>query len=301
MRAAAIMAKSFKLRFSKVIPSFLLCRSKNPNRLHINPLPVSIYRLSPLNRKSLDIAYPSFPNPPPSTPISSYEKKMVSGMVDVGCKARDFNYECSVESPEWKWKRSLSGGESNDGDVSSTTSPLVPKKRVGKRKGASLNVMVKKPISSSSGDSGWFSSDEGETLETSSRNISNESSESLIATANIKRLKHQSSKIRSVRSKQKVTTSAEKASNFRSKTVMESIAVEKRSDDPYGDFKMSMMEMILEKEMFETRDLEDLLQCFLTLNSRHHHKVIVEAFTEIWDALFSISPLNRRLVTVKDG
>ncbi|KAI9166122.1 hypothetical protein LWI28_026625 [Acer negundo] len=68
--------------------------------------------------------------------------------------------------------------------------------------------------------------------------------------------------------------------------VRESFAVVKKSQDPYEDFRRSMMEMILEKQMFEEKELEQLLHCFLTLNSRQHHKVIVEAFSEIWEALF---------------
>ncbi|KAH9711499.1 hypothetical protein WN944_021084 [Citrus x changshan-huyou] len=68
--------------------------------------------------------------------------------------------------------------------------------------------------------------------------------------------------------------------------VRDSFAVVKKSEDPYEDFKGSMLEMILEKEMFEDKDLEQLLQCFLSLNSRQHHGAIVKAFSEIWDALF---------------
>ena len=68
--------------------------------------------------------------------------------------------------------------------------------------------------------------------------------------------------------------------------VRESFAVVKKSEDPYEDFRMSMMEMILEKQMFEEQDLEQLLHCFLSLNSCEHHAIIVEAFTEIWDALY---------------
>ncbi|KAJ9147102.1 hypothetical protein P3X46_029304 [Hevea brasiliensis] len=68
--------------------------------------------------------------------------------------------------------------------------------------------------------------------------------------------------------------------------VRESFAVVKKSEDPHEDFKKSMMEMILEKQMFEVNDLEKLLQCFLSLNSRHYHGVIVEAFSEIWEDLF---------------
>ncbi|KAL9394040.1 hypothetical protein Peur_013325 [Populus x canadensis] len=68
--------------------------------------------------------------------------------------------------------------------------------------------------------------------------------------------------------------------------VRESFAVVKKSEDPFEDFKRSMMEMILEKEMFEEKDLEQLLHCFLSLNLREHHGVIVQAFSEIWDTLF---------------
>lgn len=72
--------------------------------------------------------------------------------------------------------------------------------------------------------------------------------------------------------------------------VRESFAVVKRTENPYEDFKKSMLEMILEKQIFETKDLEELLRCFLSLNSRLYHGVIVEAFSEIWKLLFCDSP-----------
>lgn len=154
----------------------------------------------------------------------------------------------------------------------SSTSPFLAKKRVGRRKGVTFNSngVVRSRISSSSGDSGWFSSDEDQQHITSSSNFLNRKSTAL-------------------------RTKIDKASTFGTKTgVMESIAIEKKSKDPYMDFKESMMEMIVEKGIIEVRDLEDLLHCFLTLNSREHHQVIVEAFTAIWNALFSKSPSQRR-------
>ncbi|KAJ8549156.1 hypothetical protein K7X08_032863 [Anisodus acutangulus] len=69
--------------------------------------------------------------------------------------------------------------------------------------------------------------------------------------------------------------------------VKESFAIVKKSEDPYEDFKRSMMEMILEKQMFEKNDLEQLLECFLSLNAKDYHGMIVEAFSEIWKTLFS--------------
>ncbi|MCL7050087.1 hypothetical protein MKW94_030218 [Papaver nudicaule] len=71
--------------------------------------------------------------------------------------------------------------------------------------------------------------------------------------------------------------------------VKESFAVVKKSEDPYEDFRKSMMEMILEKQMFESKELEQLLHCLLSLNSRHHHPIIIQAFSEIWEFLFCSS------------
>ena len=69
--------------------------------------------------------------------------------------------------------------------------------------------------------------------------------------------------------------------------VKDSFAVVKKSSDPHNDFRTSMVEMIVEKQIFSAKDLETLLQCFLSLNSENHHGVIVEVFTEILEALFS--------------
>ncbi|XP_019193176.1 PREDICTED: transcription repressor OFP7-like [Ipomoea nil] len=66
--------------------------------------------------------------------------------------------------------------------------------------------------------------------------------------------------------------------------VKESFPIVKTSKDPYEDFKGSMVEMILEKQMFEKHDLEQLLQCFLSLNTRQYHGMIVEVF---WISSFS--------------
>jgi uncharacterized protein (TIGR01568 family) len=72
--------------------------------------------------------------------------------------------------------------------------------------------------------------------------------------------------------------------------VKESFALVKKSKDPYEDFKKSMLEMIEEMEMYEAKDLEQLLQCFLALNSRDYHGVIVRAFMEIWQQMFVWNP-----------
>lgn len=73
----------------------------------------------------------------------------------------------------------------------------------------------------------------------------------------------------------------------KTKEVNENFVIVKISAYPYEDFKKSMIEMITENKMVEAEDLEQLLICFMSLNSRNHHAVILEAFTEILQELFS--------------
>ncbi|KAL7116073.1 hypothetical protein ACP275_04G220400 [Erythranthe tilingii] len=65
--------------------------------------------------------------------------------------------------------------------------------------------------------------------------------------------------------------------------IKDSFAVVKDSDDPYQDFRQSMLQMIFEKEIYTRNDLQQLLDCFLQLNSSRYHEVIVRAFMEIWN------------------
>ncbi|XP_058184878.1 transcription repressor OFP8-like [Rhododendron vialii] len=127
----------------------------------------------------------------------------------------------------------------------------------------------------------WFSSDDDDednddrTTLFSSKSLSSDSSESFRrkkAAYRRRRASKRGSEAGSVRSEGKVKDGC--------------VVVEKRSSDPYDDFTTSMVEMIVEKQIFGARDLEDLLETFLSLNSHHHHRVIVEVFTEICDALF---------------
>ncbi|PHU29686.1 Transcription repressor OFP6 [Capsicum chinense] len=59
------------------------------------------------------------------------------------------------------------------------------------------------------------------------------------------------------------------------------LAVVINSDDPFQDFKKSMLQMISEKEIYSSEDLEELLNYFLKLNSPSHHYIISQAFMEI--------------------
>ncbi|RID74032.1 hypothetical protein BRARA_B01150 [Brassica rapa] len=62
----------------------------------------------------------------------------------------------------------------------------------------------------------------------------------------------------------------------------ESIAIVLTSVDPERDFRESMVEMIVENKMKEQTDLEDLLACYLSLNSSEYHDIIIKAFEKTW-------------------
>ncbi|XP_054814162.1 transcription repressor OFP8-like [Prosopis cineraria] len=79
--------------------------------------------------------------------------------------------------------------------------------------------------------------------------------------------------------------------------LVDSVAVEKESEDPYKDFRHSMLQMIFEKEMYSESDLEELLEAFLELNSPRQHEVIVKAFTEICQDAFPDNNNNNNKTT----
>lgn len=66
------------------------------------------------------------------------------------------------------------------------------------------------------------------------------------------------------------------------RSLSESFAVVKSSQDPHRDFKESMVEMIMENNMRTSKDLEDLLACYLSLNSDKYHDLIIKVFKQIW-------------------
>lgn len=65
------------------------------------------------------------------------------------------------------------------------------------------------------------------------------------------------------------------------------VAEVKDSTDPYADFSISMLEMIVKKQLFGRDKLESLLQCYLSLNQTHNHPIILRVFADICKVLFS--------------
>ncbi|KAJ4971917.1 hypothetical protein NE237_005016 [Protea cynaroides] len=72
------------------------------------------------------------------------------------------------------------------------------------------------------------------------------------------------------------------SSRPRRKSISDSVAVVKPSFDPQRDFKESMVEMIVENNIWSSKDLEELLACYLSLNSSEYHDLIVKVFKQIW-------------------
>ncbi|KAG9151034.1 hypothetical protein Leryth_003141 [Lithospermum erythrorhizon] len=92
-----------------------------------------------------------------------------------------------------------------------------------------------------------------------------------------------------LQNKSRRSVSLEKLSRTQMKTFSESFAVVKASVDPEKDFRDSMMEMIIENNIRTSKELEDLLACFLSLNSDEYHDLIIKAFEQIW---FSMSEIH---------
>ncbi|KAF7833833.1 transcription repressor OFP4-like [Senna tora] len=75
---------------------------------------------------------------------------------------------------------------------------------------------------------------------------------------------------------------ARRGASSRNTGFPEGFAVVKSSFDPQRDFRDSMVEMIMENNIRSSKDLEDLLACYLSLNSSEYHELIVKAFEQIW-------------------
>ncbi|KAI3966027.1 hypothetical protein MKX01_010984 [Papaver californicum] len=72
---------------------------------------------------------------------------------------------------------------------------------------------------------------------------------------------------------------------------LESYAVVTCSYDPQKDFRDSMLEMIIDNKIRQPAELEELLACYLSLNSEEYHGVIINVFKQVWIDL-SLSKLS---------
>ncbi|KAI4298173.1 hypothetical protein L6164_031764 [Bauhinia variegata] len=63
---------------------------------------------------------------------------------------------------------------------------------------------------------------------------------------------------------------------------LDSYAVVKCSFNPQQDFRDSMVQMIKEKQISQPEEMEELLACYLTLNSDEYHDLIIKVFRQVW-------------------
>ncbi|CAF1949915.1 unnamed protein product [Brassica oleracea var. botrytis] len=295
------MTKRFKLKITRIL-SFKSCRSKVPSDLPFDPVR----------------SFPR-PSPPPANPITTVPQRRRSTLrqhvfTTFGCGSsrrrssaplavsrRNSPSLSPPQTPTFQWEREgiwhvvtqEDGGEYEtprrkiyDGD---DRRRLVKKERYARRRGSTSSAEE------------YEEETERETLLPSSTNLSPESSSSGLPRVTRRRRNHPRKKNTSLVVEEKSESPSPPPSPARlssfvqrlipctaaSPVVMEGVAVVKRSEDPYEDFKGSMMEMVVEKNMFEVAELEQLLSCFLTLNAKRHHRAIVKAFSEVWVALFS--------------
>ncbi|CAL5415717.1 unnamed protein product [Camellia sinensis] len=249
---------AFKAFFSRFTSSFKFCRAKNSSNIPENPI-----QLPPS---------PLFIDCQPATPLPFKPRPSFKHRVSsiFGCGFRTHEDDLP-ESPPRKWdetpRRDYNSPISSDSDGELFHPPPPPTRHpTTSISGDSHNQLfppppppptptpTPRPVTTSSADSGlcgYESDDEKEKIVT------------LSLTRN-KRMK-------------KLLPSFPAEGKLK-----DSFAVVMESVDPHGDVKASMIEMVLAKQLFEERDLEQLLECFLSLNSRHHYGVIVDAFSDIW-------------------
>ncbi|KAL2899929.1 Transcription repressor OFP3 [Bienertia sinuspersici] len=96
------------------------------------------------------------------------------------------------------------------------------------------------------------------------------------------RLKVNSPRIMGMKQGQNGNSGRKSTSSKKRRSISESFAVVKSSFDPHRDFKESMVEMIVQNNLRASKDLEDLLACYLSLNSDEYHGVIIKVFKQIW-------------------
>ncbi|CAL9223480.1 unnamed protein product, partial [Arabidopsis halleri] len=292
------MTKRFKLKISRIL-SFKSCRSKDPSSLPFNPVPSSLRRTPPpvsssavvttvpQRRRSsfrlhvltvfgcgrsstaLDVDLRNSPAlSPPQTPTFQWESE---GKWHVIAQVTDEEYE----TPR---RKIYDGGSEKD-----NRRRLKKKERSTSRR--------RRSVSSAEEET------DKESLLPSSTNLSPEYSSSELPRVTRRRRKLlKKAVIEEESESSSPPPSPARLSSFVQRlmpcttaaaVMVEGVAVVKRSEDPYEDFKGSMMEMIVEKKMFEVAELEQLLSCFLSLNAKRHHRAIVRAFSEIWVALFA--------------
>lgn len=102
-------------------------------------------------------------------------------------------------------------------------------------------------------------------------------------------------KIKAIEDKKKAKLKMKKEEEIVEETDegLDSFAVVKCSLDPQQDFRDSMIEMIKEKHISQPEEMEELLACYLSLNSNEFHDIIIKAFRQVWLCMSQSSLCNK--------
>ncbi|KAJ1693557.1 hypothetical protein LUZ63_010255 [Rhynchospora breviuscula] len=179
---------------------------------------------------------------------------------------------------------------SDSSDIKSSTAVTTPRRP----KNLSSTDILTPTITSASTSSPW-DDDEADKFDSSSSTPSfsgllrqlNEL-EQTVMTWNIRKEEQEKEKEKKTKTETKKAVKGHKRSKSEGgmRVLEESVVVVKESEDPLGDFRRSMLQMIVEKEIVDKEDLSELLRQFLALNSPQHHHLILRAFAEIWEEIF---------------
>ncbi|KAI5656045.1 hypothetical protein M9H77_24838 [Catharanthus roseus] len=292
------MAKGFKLQIA--LASLRFCRSKKSFSMPKSPSS-SNHIIKSVNPKTFDISYPKLPAPPPSTPDHPSSKSTnLSKVLSFGSSSgylseRSIDYEDNIDPYKIEiynskdlatsFTMSFSSNESNDCLSGEEYDDDNQQQNEKETEGLLLSSCSSLD---SSYDFGYCSTKNTYGSKRKKKNAKTR-----------RRTSNYASNDQRITVAARPETVAVRKNNVFGRLmkcgaggkVNESYAVMKRSSDPYEDFKKSMMEMILENQISEPEELEKLLMCYLSLNTRKHHAVIVGAFTEVWDELFCKSEL----------
>ncbi|KAL6867664.1 hypothetical protein ACP4OV_015688 [Aristida adscensionis] len=197
-------------------------------------------------------------------------------------------------TPSYRWMRSsrwhvieAAHGYATDGAGGDAPRLKIDARRRVRRSRRRRRVLHRRaagPGRWSSGDSGWFSSDDEESY-AYGRSGGGGVAEATLATAS------------TATESSSTGASANSGAAREEAAVGGSFAVVKRSDDPRADFRRSMAEMVVGRGIYDADGLERLLRCFLALNERRHRRDILAAFGDVWEAVFSNPPPHSRSIS----
>ncbi|XP_075516084.1 uncharacterized protein LOC142550923 [Primulina tabacum] len=271
---------------------FQICCPKNPNSLVRNLLPAVTCMFSPVNSRSCDISFPSSQSHPTSDSRGSSEIKSLGNCESrsksctkhkmIGGEFRSNGYSKPiVESKMKMYNNSPVSSESDENNMAIVHSQIekISKKTVKKKSKARFYSSISSPTSFNSSCS--YSHPLNTTTEEHLHPREKMMQQKHIGPRRFKRFGSQE------RKHDELTVPLRESAERKpiSERLMPHIVV-KRSVDPYWDFKRSMLEMIWDQKMSDPKEMENLLMSFLSLNSTQHHKVIIEAFAEIWKEMY---------------